>query len=121
MICSGGEDGTVRQWNPKTGQCRHVFTQVGSNCTDWARLACVPPYCMSVHYTVLPLLRISLERCTVDADRYRCWSDWSWWLQGDAHEAEVTCIASGGADADFVLTGEAPAVSIVLYSTVPQS
>jgi hypothetical protein len=33
----------------------------------------------------------------------------------------VTCIASGGADADFVLTGEAPAVSIVLYSTVPQS
>jgi hypothetical protein len=37
MICSGGEDGTVRQWNPKTGQCRHVFTQVrgGSCLTCW--------------------------------------------------------------------------------------
>ena len=25
VICSGGEDGSVRIWAPKTGQCRHVF------------------------------------------------------------------------------------------------
>lgn len=25
LVCSGGEDGTVRLWMPKTGQCRHTF------------------------------------------------------------------------------------------------
>lgn len=25
LICTGGEDGTVRLWNPKTGQCKQVF------------------------------------------------------------------------------------------------
>jgi WD40 repeat protein len=25
MVCSGGEDGTVRIWNPKTGACKMTF------------------------------------------------------------------------------------------------
>lgn len=25
-VCSGGEDGTVRIWGPKTGACKHVFS-----------------------------------------------------------------------------------------------
>lgn len=25
FVCTGGEDGTVRVWAPKTGQCKHVF------------------------------------------------------------------------------------------------
>ncbi len=25
LVCSGGEDGSVRLWMPKTGACRHVF------------------------------------------------------------------------------------------------
>ena len=24
-VCTGGEDGTVRVWAPKTGVCKHVF------------------------------------------------------------------------------------------------
>ena len=24
-VCSGGEDGTVRVWAPKTGACKHSF------------------------------------------------------------------------------------------------
>jgi WD40 repeat protein len=25
LICTGGEDGTLRLWNPKSGQCKAVF------------------------------------------------------------------------------------------------
>lgn len=25
LVCTGGEDGTVRVWAPKTGACKHVY------------------------------------------------------------------------------------------------
>lgn len=42
-VCSGGEDGSVRIWAPKTGVCRHVFEQhtghtMSVNCMDSHKL-----------------------------------------------------------------------------------
>lgn len=93
-IIAGSRDGTVWMWLTHNGQCVHVFAghdgavSAGTFTKDGKMI------------------------CTGGEDgTVRQWMPKTGqcrhvYALGDAHEAEVTCIASGGADADFILSGK---------------
>ena len=58
MVCSGGEDGTVRFWAPKTGACKQVFDgRLGHDGLVTCMVACPydPDLLLSGTYVMLSL------------------------------------------------------------------
>lgn len=92
-VIAGSRDGTVWMWLTHNGQCVHVFAG-----HDGA-------------VTCGTFTKDGKMVCTGGEDgTVRQWMPKTGqcrhvYAQGDAHEAEVTCLVSGGVDADFVLSG----------------
>lgn len=92
-VIAGSRDGTVWMWLTHNGQCVHVFAghDGAVTCGDFTRDG--------------KSIITGGEDGTV-----RQWMPKSGQCRhvfavADAHEADVTCLASGGVDADFVLSG----------------
>lgn len=93
-VIAGSRDGTIWMWLTHNGQCVHVFAGHDGGVTAGTFTKDGKMICTGGEDGTVRQWMPKTGQCR------------HVYAQGDAHEADVTCIASGGTDADFILTGK---------------
>lgn len=93
-VIAGSRDGTIWMWLTHNGQCVHVFAGHDGAVTTGTFTKDGKTICTGGEDGTVRQWMPKTGQCR------------HVFPQGEAHEADVTCIASGGVDADFVLTGK---------------
>ena len=94
-VIAGSRDGTVWMWLTHNGQCVHVFAGHDGAVTCGAFSKDGKMICTGGEDGSVRQWMPKTGQCRHVYAQH-----------GDGHLAEVTCLASGGADADFILSGE---------------